>query len=143
MAKNDFLRKLYDGGRWFLVSRAMFGAFTLEQTVVLSYLCNVDSMDATTKEESPNDDRKNGWFPCSDKKIEQVLNVSPRTHKRVLNELEALQILRRKRVGNPARRFLWINYERMESLINAQKSIVSKCETAPTRKTRGKHKILA
>lgn len=110
MAKNvhrEMIQRMFHRGRWFNVCRDMFATFSLEEAVMLSYLCGIGDL------------KKGEWFPCSTKKVEHNLRISFQTQRRILASLERRKVIKRKQTGIPARRFFWIDYELVLSLVDA------------------------
>ena len=101
----DHLKKRYSSGRWFMVSRDLLAAFSIEETFVLSYLCNV------------GDQSGNPWFRLSREKVLHNLRISKRAHDRVMRSLESKKAIRTKRVGMPAKRYIFILYQNIERMV--------------------------
>lgn len=101
----DFIKRLRDAGRWFLVSRDFLLIMGTDEALVLSHLCNVGGME------------KDDWFRCGADNLMSRLNISLGTHDRVMKQLEKRGFIRREMRGLPAKRYVYIEYDNIEAAI--------------------------
>ena len=81
--------------------------------LVLSYLINTHEL-LTSESRTTDDD----WFRCSTGKMNSNLRLSEHQHRTILTRLVRKKLIQRKMVGNPAKRYFWINYDVLKSLLD-------------------------
>lgn len=65
----------------------------------------------------------NGWFPCSVQNFNNAFpefDLSPGRQTRLFNKLEKLNLVKRKLIGSPPIRHVWIDFDLLSKLCNKQ-----------------------
>lgn len=117
--------RLHDAGRWFSVSVEFMMVMPLEQATVVSYLTalgRLQELEGRTR---------NKFFRCSARRLCNRLSISKRQHERIIKWLVEKEYITRMMYGNPARRWIKVNVERIEEEIQRQFVLVEGVSTFP------------
>lgn len=109
-------------GAWWMFPRFLLETMDIETAVVVSFLFNKYRM------------RPDGWIPLPNEELVNTFRFSKKQLKRVMVNLKAVEFLRFKLIGMPARLHFMVDHTGvLESLpCRAQKGPTSRSEKGPT-----------
>lgn len=119
-SRRELAARLYRADRFILLSLDLLEFLDLQSAVMLSMLIR---MSEKTKSEK----RKSGWFWYRLNTTERELKFGKNTQSRILQKLLRKKIIKIERRGMPAKRWFWIDFERIETLY--QRSIKRRRDT--------------
>lgn len=116
-------RRMHSIGGWHMMRTEWLLVMSLEEAFMLGYLISFASMQEA-------EDRTNGdWFKISRERLCKKLCISSHRHRRILASLETKGIVERRMAGNPAKRWLCINFVMLENLIQEKSDEVEKTQS--------------
>jgi hypothetical protein len=110
-------QRLYDTSRWAMFPLDLLAIMPLEEAALITYLINFGRLKARDGEV------KKGWFRCSTQHLTSTLNVSRRSHDRLMHNLEVKGLVERTMYGNPARRWVKIDFMKIEELLKEERML--------------------
>jgi ribosomal protein S19E (S16A) len=111
---NKNSHQLFDPGRWCQFCYDLLLIVPALEAIVLSHLIGIARLEETegrTRQE---------WFRCSFKKVAIKLNMTGYQQRRVLKDLEEMGYVGRKMRGNPAKRWMSIDTDKIEADVRSK-----------------------
>jgi hypothetical protein len=105
----------FDPGNWIMFSKLLLKIMPIREAVVLSFLYNVKRISGTSVQI-----KRNGWFHCSTKLLEQDSTLSTDQQRRAIKTLIKMGVVDAKMGGNPPKRFVRIDYQKLDELLAAK-----------------------
>lgn len=87
----------------------------LQEAVFLGYLIELVNYSSKYPKYTKEVDEVM-WTQCSSNRVQKNLNLTPRSERTLVENLVEMGILERKMLGNPARRFIRLDEDRIKKL---------------------------
>jgi hypothetical protein len=117
MSKKSRQDYRYACGTWFMIPRDFLRAFKWDEAILLAYLANIEYITRSRE-------RQQGWFYAKMKRIMSELDCTQQQQSLLIKRLAQKGVISTKREGVPCKRFMRINWTRVNSIIDALPDLI-------------------
>lgn len=109
------MRELFRPGAWMQYPKLYHFFLSPLDSSVLAYLVGLSDYCKRSKTMKKKDDRL--WFFCTGEKLKKEINLGEDQQKRSFRRLTQLGVVEIRKMGMPAKRYVWIDWGRIQELM--------------------------